>query len=89
MKTDFATLIKSMRQALRADFKKLESIKDQEHSDLLESIEARSSQMIVDGGYTEEEFYTLYQDYFMDFSSENPDEWVVKHDPENAQVISG
>ncbi len=45
--------------------------------------------MIVENGYSEEEFYSLYREYFMDFSSENPDEWIIKHDPANAQIISG
>jgi hypothetical protein len=45
--------------------------------------------MILEAGYTETEFYSLSGEYYMDFSSENPDEWVVKLDPENAQIISG
>jgi hypothetical protein len=45
--------------------------------------------MITDSGYSEEEFYQLESQYFLDFSSEDPDEWIIRHDPENAQIISG
>lgn len=89
MKTDIVTLIKDMRKNLRPSFKKLETLTGQEHSDTLESVEVTSSKMITDGGYTESEFYSLSSEYYMDFSSENPDEWVIRHDPENAQIISG
>lgn len=89
MKTDIVTLIKDMRKNLRPSFKKLETLTGKEHSDTLESVEVTSSKMITDGGYTESEFYSLSSEYYMDFSSENPDEWVIRHDPENAQIISG
>lgn len=89
MKTDIVTLIKSMRKVLRPDFKKLEALVGEDHSHTLESVEERSSQMISEAGYTESEFYALSSEYYMDFSSENPDEWVIRHDPENAQIISG
>lgn len=89
MKTDFVTLVKSMRLILRPEFKKLETLVGEEHSQTLENVESQSTQMIIENGYTEEEFYSLYQEYYMDFSSENPDEWIIKRDPENAQIISG
>lgn len=89
MKTDFPTLVKSMRLIFKPDFKALESLAHEEHDRVLSELESKSSQMIVDNGYTEEEFYSLYQEYYMDFSSDNPDEWVIKHDPSNAQIISG
>ncbi len=89
MKTAFPTLVKAMRLLLKPEFKKLETLVGEEHSQTLEYVENKSSQMIVENGYSEEEFYSLYREYFMDFSSENPDEWIIKHDPENAQIISG
>jgi hypothetical protein len=45
--------------------------------------------MVLDAGYTKDEFDSLYREYFMDFSSDKPDEWIIRHDPENAQIISG
>jgi hypothetical protein len=78
-----------MRKSLRPEFKKLETLVGEEHSQTLESVEEKSSKMILEAGYTETEFYSLSGEYYMDFSSENPDEWVVKLDPENAQIISG
>jgi len=89
MKTDIAILIKDMRKVLRPDFKKLENLVGPEHSNTLQHVEETSAKMITEAGYTESEFYTLSTEYYMDFSSENPDEWIIRHDPENAQIISG
>ncbi len=89
MKTDFPTLVKSMRLVLRPDFKALESLEGEPHDQALSDLEKKSAQMIVENGYSEDEFYSLYQEYFIDFSSDNPDEWIIKHDPDNAQIISG
>ena len=44
--------------------------------------------MIQDAGYTEEEFNNTRDKYYMDFSSDNPDEWIIKHNPDNAKLIS-
>lgn len=88
MKMDIVTLIKSMRTVLRPEFKKLNSSFGAEHSSTLEFIEEKSSQMIAEAGYSESEFYSLSREYYMDFSSENPDEWIIRHDPKNAVIIS-
>lgn len=88
MKTDIATLIISIRKAFREDFKKLGTLSGENHSNLLDMIEQGSLKMILDAGYTESEFYEEQGKCFMDFSSSNPDEWIVKIDPENAHVIS-
>ena len=92
MKTEFASLIKSMRIIFRPDFKAI-TLKDGLTTDqlnqALEELEQRQQKMIVDNGYSKEEFDSLYREYFMDFSSDNPDEWVIKHDPENPVIISG
>jgi hypothetical protein len=88
MKTDIGTLILSMRKALRPTFLKLGSISGEEMSNALDMIERESLRMILEAGYTESEFYKEQREYFMDFSSDNPDEWVIRHDPENAAIIS-
>lgn len=92
MKTEFATLIKSMRLVFRPDFKAI-TLKDgltvDQLNQALEELEKKQQQMIVDNGYTKEEFDSLYREYYMDFSSDNPDEWVIKHDPSNPVIISG
>lgn len=88
MKTDIATLIISIRKAFRDDFKKIGTLSGEEHSNLLDMIERGSLKMILDAGYTESEFYEEQGKYFMDFSSSNPDEWVIKLDPTNAYIIS-
>jgi hypothetical protein len=87
MKTNIATLILSMRKAFREDFNKISTLKGEEHSNLLDMIEQGSLKMILDAGYTESEFYEEQGKYFMDFSSDNPDEWIIKLDPENAYII--
>jgi hypothetical protein len=92
MKKDFAQLIKDMRIALRPVFKNLtlnEALTSEQLDQALADIEKKQDQMVVDAGYTKEEFDSLYREYFMDFSSDKPEEWVIKHDPENAQIISG
>lgn len=92
MKKDFAQLIKEMRVALRPDFKSLtfnEALTSEQLDQALADIEKRQDQMVIDAGYTKEEFDSVYREYFMDFSSDKPDEWIIKHDPENAQIISG
>jgi len=88
MKEDFATLVKSMRLTLMPAFKRLETLTGEEHSNALDMIERESLKMILDAGYTESEFYGEHQKHFMDFSSKNPDEWIIKLDPENAHIIS-
>lgn len=88
MKKDFATLVKSMRLTLLPSFKKIETIVGEDHSNALDMIERESLKMILEAGYTESEFYLEQRKYFMDFSSQNPDEWVIRLDPENAHIIS-
>lgn len=92
MKTEFSTLIKSMRLVFRPDFKAITLKADlsvEQLNQALEELEQKQQQMIVDNGYTKEEFDSLYREYYMDFSSDNPDEWVIKHDPANPVIISG
>jgi hypothetical protein len=94
MKKDFAQLIKEMRTALRPEFHSIiasdgSQLTSEQLSQSLMDLETKTNQMIVDNGYTKPEFDQLCREHFMDFSSNNPDEWVIKHDPENAQIISG
>jgi hypothetical protein len=91
MKTDFATLIKDIRIALRPDFKTItlsDGLTTEQLDEALASLEEKRHQMVIQSGYSQEEFDSLYKEYYMDFSSENPDEWVIKHDPENPVIIS-
>lgn len=91
MKTEFATLIKSMRLVFRPDFKTItlsEGLTTEQLDQALLELEKKQQQMIVENGYTQEEFDVLYREYYMDFTSDNPDEWVIKHDPENPVIIS-
>ena len=91
MKTEFPILVKAMRLVLRPEFKSIvdKALTPEQQDEALVEIEKKSLKIIVENGYTEEEFYALHRQYLMDFSSENPDEWVIKHDPENAQIITG
>ena len=43
--------------------------------------------MLAEAGYTLSEFDKLEAEYFMDFSSDDPEEWIIEHDPKNAGVI--
>ena len=92
MKTDFAILIKSMRLTFRPDFKAItlkDGLSPEQLDQELADLEKRQQQMVQDNGYTQEEFDALYREYYMDFSSNNPDEWVIRHDPENPIIVSG
>ena len=92
MKTDFAVLIKNIRLALRPDFKTItlsDGLTTEQLDQALAKLEEKRSQLIIENGYTQEEFDALYREYYMDFTSNNPDEWVIKHDPENPVIVSG
>jgi len=93
MKKEFAQLIKDMRVALRPEFKTITTNGDStvphlKLDEALEELEKKQHQMVVDAGYTQEEFDVMSREYYMDFTSDNPDEWVIKHDPENPVIIS-
>lgn len=91
MKTDFPILIKAMRLTFRPDFRNLimkDGLSTEQLNQAIEELENRQQQMILENGYSKEEFDVLYREYYMDFSSENPDEWVIKHDPSNPIIIS-
>jgi len=90
MKKEFTQLIKDIRLALRDDFKAIVSsnLSVNEMSDKLTELEEKQNIMLAEAGYDSVEYHSLMKEYFMDFSSPNPDEWVVKHDPENAQIIA-
>lgn len=90
MRKEFVQLIKEMRVAFHPEFKSITNnvTMDTTKFDLaLSDLEKKQTQMIVEAGYTKDEFDVLSREHFMDFSSENPEEWIVRHDPENAQVI--
>ncbi len=92
MKTDFALLIKNIRIALRPDFKTItlsDGLTTEQLDQALAKLEEKRTQLVIEGGYTQEEFDALYREYYMDFTSDNPDEWVIKHDPENPVIVSG
>ena len=94
MKKEFAQLIKDMRVALRPEFKTITAngpitgVPHLKLDEALEELEKKQHQMVIDGGYTQEEFDIMSREYYMDFTSDNPDEWVIKHDPENPVIIS-
>ena len=92
MKTDFATLLKDMRLALNPQFKSIvgdSSLSAEQLDKALMDIEAKQEQMVKEHGYTQEEFSQLIKEHYIDFSSSNPEEWVVRPDTENAQIITG
>jgi hypothetical protein len=90
MKKDFAQLIKEMRIAHRAEFQTVANDKSLDLDQLDKAfviLENKQSVMAEAAGYTQDEFQTLMREYFMDFRSSNPEEWVIRHDPDNAQII--
>lgn len=92
MRTDFPTLLKDMRLKLNPEFKAIvsdSSLTAEQLDKALMSIEAKQEQMVKEHGYTQEEFSQLIKEHFIDFSSSNPDEWVIRPDTDNAQIITG
>lgn len=98
MKKEFAELIKDMRITIRPQFKSMFNfdlkpgetlqVPDKVISDMIDELEAKQDKMILEAGWTNTEFHAVSKEYFIDFSSENPDEWIIRHDPENAKVIT-
>lgn len=92
MKTEFPKLLKDMRLALNPEFKSIVSdstLTAEQLDKALMKVEALQEQMVKDHGYTQEEFSQLIKEHFIDFSSTNPDEWVIRPDTENPQIITG
>ena len=91
MKKDFVALVKEIRITLRPEFLKIIGTSAPVTSDqmdkLIDELEAKRLVIITEYGYTYNEFLSLVKEYSMNFTSANPEEWVIKHDPENAGVI--
>jgi len=90
MKKEFAQLIKDMRVAFHPEFKSIASnasLTTEQFDKAFLSLEEKQGQMVIESGYTQDEFDKLCREHFMDFSSANPDEWVIRHDPDNAHII--
>lgn len=87
MKKDFAELIKDMRRAFAPEFQSIihdTNLTSDQLDKALETLEEKRNQMLIENGYTTIEFDTMSREYFIDFTSSNSDEWIVRHDPENA-----
>ena len=90
MKKEFPHLVKDMRVAFHPEFKSIANnavLTTEQFDTALLDLEEKQQKMIVESGYTQNEFDTMCREYFMDFTSENPDEWVIKHDPDNAHIV--
>ena len=84
MKTDFATLMKELRITLHPMFKSLTSTPGAS----LDTLEQKKNEMLKSAGYSEEEYSKLESEYYLDFSAEKPEDWVIRHDPEHATIIT-
>lgn len=90
MKKEFAHLIKDMRVAFHPEFKAIandSTLSTEQFDKAFLELEEKQRQMVIESGFTQIEFDKLCREHFMDFSSANPDEWVIRHDPENAHII--
>lgn len=90
MKKEFAQLVKDMRVAFHPEFKSIANsseLNTDQFDKALSELEEKQKQMIVESGYTQTEFDIMCREYLMDFSSSNPEEWIVRHDPDNAHII--
>jgi hypothetical protein len=90
MKKEFAQLVKDMRLAFHPEFKAIAgnaNLSTDQFDKALAELEEKQKQMVIESGYTQTEFDKLCREHFMDFSSANSDEWVIRHDPDNAHII--
>jgi len=94
MKKDFGQLIKEMRIVLHPIFNSFISdptVSSDARYALsikhLDNVDSIRDKMLAEAGYTLSEFDKLEAEYFMDFSSDDPEEWIIEHDPKNAGVI--
>ena len=90
MKKEFAQLVKDMRITFHPEFAKIANnaeLTTEQFDKALAELEDKQKTMIVESGYTQNEFDKLCREHFMDFSSSNSEEWVIKHDPDNAHII--
>lgn len=76
-KTDFPTLVKIIRMKIRPEFQRL-LIKSPISSEALDDLYNQTEIICSEHGYSLNEFSDLTKRYYMDFSSDNPDEWIVK-----------
>lgn len=90
MKKEFAQLVKDMRVLFHPEFKSIANNKTltaDQFDEALSILEEKQKQMIIDSGFTQSEFESLCREHFMDFSSNLPEEWIVKYDPDNAHIL--
>jgi len=48
-----------------------------------EEIDRQLRIILADAGWTYDEYYNMIDNYFMDFSSDNPEEWIIRYEPKN------
>lgn len=91
MKKEFPILMKEMRSKLHPMLNQaiLKSIEGNENEcrAILDEIEFIQDQMLQEAEYSLTEFANLSKEYYLDFSDSNPDNWIIRYDPENAKVI--
>jgi hypothetical protein len=86
-KTPFIQLMKEMRLEIHPMFKALSSTDDPTNASLTK-IEELQETMAKKAGYTMDEFTAAMNEHFMDFTNEDPEQWVIRHDPENAKILT-
>lgn len=79
-KTDFPTVIKLLRIKLRPEFQQLLT-KLPPSSGALDYLDSQTEIILSEHGYSLDEFDELSKRYYMDFSSDNPDEWIIRECP--------
>lgn len=90
MKKEFAQLIREMRVALHPQFKSItndSNLSAELLDKALADLDEKQHQMITESGYTQAEFDGMCREHFMDFSSSDPDEWVIKYNPDYPHII--
>jgi|SRR5208283_605584 hypothetical protein len=73
-------VIKEMRLVAYPAFKEA---KDNEYQEVDEKLTA----ILTEANLSNNDICDIIKNYYIDWSSDNSDEWVIKYDPNNAKII--
>ena len=83
MTKNFEQLLKEIRIALHPGPDVMSNLTN----DQLKELSINLDNMIVANGYTVKEFDKMYNDHKVDFNSPNPNEWIIKYEPDYMKNI--
>lgn len=77
--------MKNMRLVLHPMFAAISSSTDQEQS--WKDFDAKKADLLSTAGWTDAEFDKAQNEYYIDFTNDDPAQWIIRHDPANAKIL--